>query len=184
MLFDVEMMSDSDYSSYMSGSNDYVCATVTIEADSPEAAAELAARRYPDMVIHKEYVKPSKKTSPDDSQYQKYYGNKYGRWIDPHWENSIYVCTCSICGGKAMHREFRWHEKGIYPVCPNCGTWMKGTYEEDREQKDDTLLLGVRQLPPERARDDGTRDVQVQTGLLSCRANYAGRRPVRTKYTL
>lgn len=105
MLFDVEMMSQADYSVYMSGGNDYICATVTVEADSPESAAEQVAKRYPFMLVHKEYVKPSKKTSPD-------------------WVNSNYACNCSACGGEAMHREFRWLEKGIYPICPNCGAGM------------------------------------------------------------
>lgn len=125
LLFDVEMMSQGDYSVYMSGGNDYVCATVTVDADSPESAAEQVAKQYPAMLVHKEYVKPSKKTCPDDSQYQKYYGKKYGRWVNPHWVNSNYVCDCSICGGEAMHREYHWNEKGIYPICPNCGAGMR-----------------------------------------------------------
>ena len=121
MLFDVEVMSRSDYGTYMSGGNDYRCATVTVEAISPEDAAELVSARYPSMMINKQYVKLSKKTAPDDSQYQEYYGKSYGRWINPHWVNSDYACNCSVCGGEAMHREFRWNKKGIYPICPNCG---------------------------------------------------------------
>ena len=126
MLFDVEVMSRSDYGTYMSGGNDYRCATVTVEAISPEDAAELVSARYPSMMVHKEYVKPSKKTAPDDSQYQKYYGKSYGRWINPHWAKSNYACNCSVCGGEAMHREFRWNEKGVYPICPNCGARLSG----------------------------------------------------------
>lgn len=126
MLFDVEVMSRSDYGTYMSGGNDYRCATVTVEAVSPEDAAELVSARYPLMMVHKEYVKSSKKTAPDDSQYQKCYGKSYGRWINPHWANSNYACNCSVCGGEAMHREFRWNEKGIYPICPNCGARLSG----------------------------------------------------------
>lgn len=126
MLFDVEVMSRSDYGAYMSGGNDYRCATVTVEAVSPEDAAELVSARYPWMMVHKQYVKPSKKNAPDDSQYQKYYGKSYGRWINPHWVNSNYACNCSVCDGEAMHREFRWNEKGIYPICPNCGARLSG----------------------------------------------------------
>lgn len=126
MLFDVEVMSRSDYSTYMSGGNDYRCATVTVEAISPEDAAEMVSARYPSMMVHKQYVKLSKKNAPDDSQYQKYYGKSYGRWINPHWVNSNYACNCSVCGGEAMHREVRWNEKGIYPICPNCGARLSG----------------------------------------------------------
>lgn len=50
----------------------------------------------------------------------------YGRWISPHWKNSNYCCNCSECGGEAMHREYRWNSKGIYPICPNCGARMDG----------------------------------------------------------
>ena len=50
----------------------------------------------------------------------------YGRWIRPHWKNSNYCCDCSECGGEAMHRDYRWHKNGIYPICPNCGARMDG----------------------------------------------------------
>lgn len=50
----------------------------------------------------------------------------HGRWISPHWKNSNYCCNCSECGGEAMHREYRWNRKGIYPICPNCGARMDG----------------------------------------------------------
>lgn len=48
----------------------------------------------------------------------------HGRWIRPHWKNSNYCYDCSICGNEAMHREYRWSEKKIYPICPNCGAKM------------------------------------------------------------
>lgn len=47
-----------------------------------------------------------------------------GRWVRPHWRNSSYCCDCSECGGEAMHREYQWNKKGIYPICPNCGSKM------------------------------------------------------------
>lgn len=50
----------------------------------------------------------------------------HGFWIDPHWENSNFCCDCSVCKGEAMHKEFRWKDKGIYPICPNCGARMDG----------------------------------------------------------
>ena len=49
----------------------------------------------------------------------------HGEWIRPHWKNSDYCCDCSKCGGEAMHREYQWNKKGIYPICPNCGAKMK-----------------------------------------------------------
>lgn len=50
----------------------------------------------------------------------------HGQWIRPHWKNSDYCCDCSKCGGEAMHREYQWSKKGIYPICPNCGAKMDG----------------------------------------------------------
>ena len=50
----------------------------------------------------------------------------HGRWISPHWKNSNYCCNCSECGGEAMHREYQWNSKGIYPICPNCSARMDG----------------------------------------------------------
>lgn len=47
-----------------------------------------------------------------------------GRWVRPHWRNSSYCCDCSECGGEAMHREYQWNKKGIYPICPSCGSKM------------------------------------------------------------
>ena len=51
---------------------------------------------------------------------------RHGRWIRPHWRNSDYCCDCSECGGEAMHREYKWNEKDIYHICPNCGAKMDG----------------------------------------------------------
>lgn len=53
----------------------------------------------------------------------------YGKWVHPHWKNSDYCCDCSKCGGEAMHREYQWNKKGIYPICPNCGARMYGGAE-------------------------------------------------------
>ena len=49
---------------------------------------------------------------------------RHGRWVRPHWRNSSYCCDCSECGGEAMHREYQWNKKGIYPICPSCGAKM------------------------------------------------------------
>ena len=49
-----------------------------------------------------------------------------GRWIRPHWRNNNYCCDCSECGGEAMHRDYQWNKKGVYPICPNCGAKMDG----------------------------------------------------------
>ena len=49
---------------------------------------------------------------------------RHGRWVNPHWRNSDFACNCSACGVEAIHREYRWHERGIYPICPNCGARM------------------------------------------------------------
>lgn len=54
----------------------------------------------------------------------------HGKWIRPHWKNSDYCCDCSECDGEAMHREYQWNKKGIYPVCPNCGAKMNKEDEE------------------------------------------------------
>lgn len=53
----------------------------------------------------------------------------HGKWIRPHWKNSDYCCDCSECDGEAMHREYQWNKKGIYPICPNCGAKMDGGEE-------------------------------------------------------
>ena len=49
---------------------------------------------------------------------------RHGQWIQPHWKNSNYCCNCSECGGEAMHRDYQWDKKGIYPICPHCGAKM------------------------------------------------------------
>lgn len=55
----------------------------------------------------------------------------HGKWIRPHWKNSNYCCDCSKCGGEAMHREYQWNKKGIYPICPNCSAKMDGGADND-----------------------------------------------------
>lgn len=54
----------------------------------------------------------------------------HGKWINPHFRNSYYCCNCSACSGEAMHMEFRWHKKGIYRICPNCGADMREAEHE------------------------------------------------------
>lgn len=53
----------------------------------------------------------------------------HGKWIRPHWKGSDYCCDCSECDGEAMHREYQWNKKGIYPICPNCGAKMRENNE-------------------------------------------------------
>ena len=53
----------------------------------------------------------------------------YGKWVHPHWKNSDFCYDCSVCGGEAMHREYRWSDKKIYPICPACGAKMDGGAE-------------------------------------------------------
>ena len=57
----------------------------------------------------------------------------HGRWVSPHWNNSNYCCNCSECGGEAMHKEYRWNSKGIYPICPNCGARMDGYTNKEED---------------------------------------------------
>lgn len=45
----------------------------------------------------------------------------HGKWVHPHWKNSDFCYDCSVCGNEAMHCEYRWSDKKIYPICPNCG---------------------------------------------------------------
>lgn len=54
-----------------------------------------------------------------------------GEWMRPHWKNSDYCCNCSECDGEAMHREYQWNKKGIYPICPWCGAKMDGGADND-----------------------------------------------------
>ena len=49
---------------------------------------------------------------------------RHGRWIQPHWKNSNYCCNCSECGREAMHADYQWDKKDIYPLCPHCGAKM------------------------------------------------------------
>ena len=58
---------------------------------------------------------------------------RHGRWVNPHWRNSDFACNCSACGVEAIHREYRWHERGIYPICPNCGARMDKEDEHGSE---------------------------------------------------
>ena len=60
--------------------------------------------------------------------------NLYGQWISPHWRNSNYCCNCSKCGGEAMHKEYGWNKKGIYPFCPNCGIKMERITNENENK--------------------------------------------------
>lgn len=55
----------------------------------------------------------------------------HGKWIRPHWKGSDYCCDCSECDGEAMHREYQWNKKGIYPICPHCGAKMDGGAVDD-----------------------------------------------------
>lgn len=48
----------------------------------------------------------------------------HGKWVHPHWKNSNYCYDCSVCGREAMHQEYKWGDKKIYPICPNCGAKM------------------------------------------------------------
>lgn len=57
----------------------------------------------------------------------------YGKWERPHWRNSDYCCDCSACGKEAMHREYQWQKRGIYPICPNCGARMYQKEEKTDE---------------------------------------------------
>ena len=50
----------------------------------------------------------------------------HGKWVHPHWKNSDCCYDCSVCGNEAMHREYRWSDKKIYPICPACGARMDG----------------------------------------------------------
>ena len=90
-----------------------------------------------DEYIKREAVIEAIMSEPPDAHYPQWYVDKIksipaanvatvrrGRWIQPHWENSIYCYNCSECRSEAMHREYQWARKGIYPICPNCGAMM------------------------------------------------------------
>ena len=76
---------------------------------------------------------------PPDAHYPSWYAERikalpaddvapvvHGEWVHPHWKNSNYCYDCSACGNEAMHCEYRWSDKKIYPICPNCGAKMDG----------------------------------------------------------
>ena len=48
---------------------------------------------------------------------------KHGKWIQPHWHNSVHAMNCSVCGGEAQHVEFRGVAK-YYSRCPHCSAKM------------------------------------------------------------
>lgn len=51
----------------------------------------------------------------------------HGEWVRPHWGYSGNFCyDCSVCGNEAMHKEYKWKDKKIYPICPWCGAKMDG----------------------------------------------------------
>ena len=52
---------------------------------------------------------------------------RHGRWIRPHWRNSVSCADCSECGAEAHHVEYRGVQK-YYKRCPACGALMD---EED-----------------------------------------------------
>lgn len=71
---------------------------------------------------------------PTESHYPSWYAERikalpaadvvpvvHGKWVHPHWKNSDFCYDCSVCGNEAMHCEYRWSDKKIYPICPNCG---------------------------------------------------------------
>lgn len=47
----------------------------------------------------------------------------HGKWIQPHWHNSVHAMNCSVCGGEVQHAEFRGVAK-YYSRCPHCGAKM------------------------------------------------------------
>ena len=48
---------------------------------------------------------------------------RHGRWIHPHWRNSVSAADCSECGAEAQHIEYRGVQK-YYKNCPSCGARM------------------------------------------------------------
>lgn len=55
-----------------------------------------------------------------------------GRWIHPHWCNSVSAADCSECGAEAHHIEYRGVQK-YYKICPSCGARMD---KEDEHEAD------------------------------------------------
>ena len=48
---------------------------------------------------------------------------RHGRWIHPHWRNSVSAADCSECGAEAQHIEYRGVQK-YYKNYPSCGACM------------------------------------------------------------
>lgn len=48
---------------------------------------------------------------------------RHGRWVRPHWRNSVSSADCSECGAEAHHAEYRGVQK-YYKNCPSCGARM------------------------------------------------------------
>ena len=58
----------------------------------------------------------------------------HGEWVHPHWGNSGNCCyDCSVCGNEAMHKEYKWKDKKIYPICPWCGAKMDGGVDNETD---------------------------------------------------
>lgn len=53
----------------------------------------------------------------------------HGRWINPHWRNSVSCADCSVCQKEAQHRDYRGVQK-YYNLCPSCGAKMDGGEED------------------------------------------------------
>lgn len=54
---------------------------------------------------------------------------RHGRWITPHWCNSVSCANCSECGFEAQHGEYRGVQR-YYKLCPSCGASMKEAEHE------------------------------------------------------
>lgn len=50
---------------------------------------------------------------------------RHGHWIKMQFNNANFQCTCSVCGGEAIHPQFQWYKENIYPYCPSCGAKME-----------------------------------------------------------
>lgn len=57
---------------------------------------------------------------------------RHGKWIHPHWRNSVSAADCSECGAEAQHIEYRGVQKH-YRICPSCGARMD---KEDEHETD------------------------------------------------
>jgi hypothetical protein len=58
-IYEIEMMNESNYDAYMSGSMCYHVHREYVEANTPEEAVEIAQYNFPSMIIHKGFVKDS-----------------------------------------------------------------------------------------------------------------------------